>query len=135
MAQKKTDKKSTAADIYLKSRGTAPSEGMQKFAECDPAFFQKFIEWSSHPRQTGVLSPKMRELIFIAIDASVTHLYAPGLRVHIQNALRMGVTKEEIMEVIQLVCALGIHAYTVAAPILLEETKVFQKEKKRKSGK
>ncbi len=119
---------------YSKSRGMRPSEGMRKFAECDPVFFEKFVEWSNHPRQTGLLSPKMRELIFIAIDASVTHLYAPGLRVHIRNALEMGISKEEIMEVIQLVSALGIHAYTVAAPLLLDEYRKFSAKTKGKKA-
>ena len=127
-------KKSNLLKKYLQSRGMKPSEGMQKFAECDPVFFEKFVEWSNHPRQTGRLSPKMRELIFIAIDASVTHLYEPGLRVHIRNALEMGISKEEIMEVIQLVSALGIHAYTVSAPILLEEYQKFSGKKKRKKA-
>lgn len=134
MRPKKAGNKSELLKKYSKSRGMSPSEGMQKFAECDPVFFEKFVEWSNHPRQTGLLSPKMRELIFIAIDASVTHLYAPGLRVHIRNALELGISKEEIMEVIQLVSALGIHAYTVSAPLLLDEWRKFSAKKKRKKA-
>ena len=47
------------------------------------------------------------------IDAATTHLYEPGLRQHIRNALRYGATKEEIMEVLELVSVLGIHACTL----------------------
>jgi len=60
-------------------------------------------------------------MIFIAINAATTHLHAPGVRRHIQNALRAGATKEEIMEVIQLTTIMGIHSMTMAAPILKEE--------------
>lgn len=134
MRQTTAGNKNEVLKKYSKSRGMSASEGMQKFAECDPVFFEKFVEWSNHPRQTGVLSPKMRELIFIAIDASVTHLYEPGLRVHIRNALEMGISKEEIMEVIQLVSTLGIHAYTVSAPMLLDECQKLSAKKKAKKA-
>ena len=60
-------------------------------------------------------------MIYIAIDASTTHLYEPGLRQHIQNALRHGASKEEIMEVYELTSVLGIHTCTLGVPVLLEE--------------
>ena len=49
----------------------------------------------------NVLSPKLTELLSIAFDASVTHMYAPGTRRHIKAALKQGATIEEIMEVLQ----------------------------------
>lgn len=73
------------------------------------------------PWQKGPLEPKMKELIYIAIDAATTHLYEPGLRQHMRNALKYGATKEEIMEVLELVSVLGIHACTLGVPVLLEE--------------
>lgn len=63
----------------------------------------------------------MKELIYVAVDAATTHLYEPGLRQHIRNAIGYGATKEEIMEVLELVSVLGIHACTMGVPILLEE--------------
>jgi alkylhydroperoxidase/carboxymuconolactone decarboxylase family protein YurZ len=69
------------------------------------------------------LPPKIKELIYIAIDASTTHLYAPGLRQHIRNALKYGATVEEIMEVFELVSVLGIHTCTMGVPILMEEVR------------
>ena len=86
-----------------------------------PEFFDAYLEFSSVPWKTGTLEPKIRELIYIAIDASTTHLYEPGLRQHIQNALKYGATKEEIMEVYQLTSVLGIHAATEGVPMLVEE--------------
>ena len=73
------------------------------------------------PWRHGTLEPKIKELIYVAIDAATTHLYEPGLRAHIRNALRYGATKEEIMEVLELVSVLGIHACTLGVPVLLEE--------------
>jgi dihydroorotase len=51
----------------------------------------------------------------------VTHLYAPGVRRHIQRALKAGATREEITAVLQLCCMQGLHSMCVAAPILIDE--------------
>ena len=36
------------------------------------------------------LPPKDAELLSIAFDVSITHMYAPGTRRHIKNALKAG---------------------------------------------
>jgi alkylhydroperoxidase/carboxymuconolactone decarboxylase family protein YurZ len=87
----------------------------------DPDFFEAYLQFSGVPWESGPLEPKLKELVYIAIDASTTHLYEPGLRQHIRNALRHGATREEIMEVYELVSVLGIHACTLGVPVLLEE--------------
>jgi Carboxymuconolactone decarboxylase family len=81
--------------------------------QLDPTFFEAYLNFSSVPWQNGVLEPKMKELIYIAIDAATTHLYEPGLRQRIRNAIRFGASKEEVMEVLELVSVLGIHACTL----------------------
>ena len=73
----------------------------------DPEFFESYLSFSSVPWKSGPLEPKVKELIYTAIDASTTHLYEPGLRQHIRNALGYGATKEEIMEVLELTSVLG----------------------------
>jgi alkylhydroperoxidase/carboxymuconolactone decarboxylase family protein YurZ len=87
----------------------------------DPDFFEAYWNFSSIPWRNGALTPKMKEFIYIAIDASTTHLFEPGLRLHIQNALKYGATQEEIMEVLECVSVLGIHTCAVGVPILAEE--------------
>jgi alkylhydroperoxidase/carboxymuconolactone decarboxylase family protein YurZ len=89
--------------------------------QLDPDFFEAYLQFSGVPWKNGTLSPKFRELVYIAIDASTTHLYEPGLRQHIQNALRHGATSEEIMEVYELTAVLGIHTCTLGVPVLLDE--------------
>jgi alkylhydroperoxidase/carboxymuconolactone decarboxylase family protein YurZ len=90
--------------------------------EWDPAFLESYLAFRSVPHATGPLPPKVRELIMIAINASTTHLYGPGVRRHIQQALSHGATREEILQTIQLTTVLGIHACNLAVPILAEET-------------
>ena len=87
----------------------------------DPDFFEAYLKFSSIPWTNGVLEPKIKEFIYIAIDSATTHLYEPGLRIHIENAFKYGAKKEEIMEVFQLTSVLGMHTCTVGVPILIEE--------------
>lgn len=89
--------------------------------ELDPDFFEGYLAFSGAPWRSGPLDPKVKELIYIAVDASTTHLYEPGLRQHIRNALACGATKEEIMEVLELTSAIGIHTCLLGVPVLMDE--------------
>ena len=73
------------------------------------------------PMLDKVLDAKTIEFIAIAVDASCTHMYAPGVRRHIRKALELGATQEEITAVLQLTSVLGIHTMSLGAPILQEE--------------
>jgi alkylhydroperoxidase/carboxymuconolactone decarboxylase family protein YurZ len=99
------------------------------FAELDPAWAEKFIAMGLHPVLSGVLEPKVFEFLAIAVDASCTHMYAPGTRRHIRKALQLGATKEEIAAVLQAVSVLGIHSSSLGAPILLEELEAIESTK------
>lgn len=76
---------------------------------------------AGHPMAKGLIEPKVWEFIAIAVDASCTHMYAPGTRHHIRRALELGATREEIAAVLQGVSVLGVHANSMAAPMLIEE--------------
>ena len=88
--------------------------------EWDPGFVEAYIGFRLAPRKNGPLTPVMRELILIAVNACTTHLYAPGVRRHIDNALNLGATREEILEAIQITTLVGIHSCNLAVPILKE---------------
>jgi alkylhydroperoxidase/carboxymuconolactone decarboxylase family protein YurZ len=88
----------------------------------DPDFFEAYTQFSSVPWKSGPLEPKVKELIYTAFDVAATHMFEPGLRVHIRNALAYGATREEIMEVFELVSAIGVQACSLGIPILLEES-------------
>lgn len=92
-----------------------------QFHDLDPEFLEAYLAFRSVPHWDGPLESKYKELILIAINAATTHLYGPGVRRHIQNALKAGATKEEILETIQLTTVMGIHSCNLAIPILMEE--------------
>lgn len=97
------------------------NEAWDDLAALDPVWTEKFLDMGSLPMRSGVLDPKTIEFIAIAVDASCTHLYAPGVRRHIRKALELGATKEEILAVLEAVAVLGIHSCALGVPILVEE--------------
>jgi alkylhydroperoxidase/carboxymuconolactone decarboxylase family protein YurZ len=113
---------------FIKARGYWKEEAWGQLLRLDPEFFEAYTNYSSKPWIKGVLPPKVKELIYIAIDSSCTHLHLNGIRVHVKNALKYGATKEEIMEVFELTSILGIHTVTAGVPILVEELKVAGKD-------
>jgi alkylhydroperoxidase/carboxymuconolactone decarboxylase family protein YurZ len=91
------------------------------FVELDPLWTDQFMATGIPIYMGTVLTPKLVEFLSIALDASVTHMYPPGTRRHIQAALKLGATMEEIMEVLKLCVVNGVSALNLAVPILAEE--------------
>ncbi len=98
----------------------------EQFRELDPDFLEAYLAFRNVPQSQGPLEQKYKELILIAINAATTHLYGPGVRRHVQNALKAGASMEEILETIQLTTVMGIHSCNLAIPILMEEVSKFQ---------
>lgn len=90
------------------------------FHHLDPGWSEKFFSMATQPMLSGVLDAKTIEFIAIAVDASCTHMYVPGVRRHIRKALELGATAEEITAVLQLTSVLGIHTMSLGAPLLQE---------------
>ncbi|MGH2849417.1 MAG: carboxymuconolactone decarboxylase family protein [Solirubrobacteraceae bacterium] len=107
-------------DEFIEARGYW-NQMWEGLLELDPDFFEAYTHFSSVPWRSGPLDPKIKEFIYIAVDAAATHLYVPGIRQHIKQALGHGATAHEIMEVLELTATLGIHACNIGVPILLEE--------------
>jgi alkylhydroperoxidase/carboxymuconolactone decarboxylase family protein YurZ len=97
-------------------------------AELDAGYVEKFLAMGAHAMTKGTLDPLTIEFIAIAVDASCTHLYAPGVRRHIRNALELGATREQVMTVLELVSVLGIHSVALGAPLLIEEAQKLERD-------
>ncbi len=116
-----TPERDELKEEFIRVRGTW-GEPWQRMLELDPAFLRAYLDLSSVPlrRDPGVLEPKVRELLFVAVDAAATHLYTPGIRAHIRAALDAGAREAEVMEVLELTSTLGIHAANIGVPLLVE---------------
>ena len=99
----------------------------EPFAKLDLAWTEKMIAMAIAPAVAGALDAKTIELIGIALDVSCTNMYAPGVRRHIQRALKAGATKQEITAVLQLASLQGLHSVCLGAPILLEELEALER--------
>lgn len=95
-------------------------------AALSPDWTEQFMRMVSIPLNSPALDARTFELVCIAIDASVTHMFAPGTRRHIRRALDLGVSTEEIMAVLQLTATLGLHTMSLAAPLLQQELRERQ---------
>ena len=91
------------------------------FYELSPAWTDQFFAFGASLYKSGIFTPRFLELMSIALDASVTHMYAPGTRRHIQGALKAGATPEEIMTVLQICVSMGVETCAKGVPILAEE--------------
>lgn len=131
MAKKKASSKFPLTERQIASGDWNPL--WDQVRRWDPEFMEGYLTFRSVPHRKGPLPKKVKEFILIAINAATTHMYAPGTRRHIQNALRLGATREELLEVIQLVTIMGIHSVNMAVPILAEELEK-QASAKRKRG-
>lgn len=78
-----------------------------------PHALSAFVEYCALPWRTGTLPAKVKELIYLSIDATPSHRYLPGLRLHVRNALDLGAGRREIVETIGIAAEAG-PARTVA---------------------
>lgn len=106
-------------DEFIRVRGTW-SDTWQAILELDPEFLKAYTDFSAVPWRKNHLDDKVKEFMYIAVDAAATHMYLPGVRQHIKAALKLGATPQEIMEVLELTSTLGIHAMNIGVPILVE---------------
>jgi alkylhydroperoxidase/carboxymuconolactone decarboxylase family protein YurZ len=83
-----------------------------------PEFLEGLLDYSRAITSKNALDPKTRELIWLAIDVSATHMYNPGTRDHIRQALRRGVSVDEIIETLEIVTLVGVHSETEGMAIL-----------------
>ena len=113
---------------YIAARGFWPAL-WDAVLKLSPDYFEAYSEFSAVPWQHGTLEPKIKEFIYIAIDSATTHLYESGTRIHMENALRLGATPAEIMEVLALTSVLGVHTMAVGVPALLAELKRAEEKK------
>lgn len=112
--------KPTPVSDHMKTAGNW-NNAWNEAAALDPQWMESFLAMGTTAWQRGVLDPKTIEFIAIAVDASCTHMYAPGTRRHIAAALDLGATPQEILAVLQAVAVLGIHSVALGAPMLVEE--------------
>ncbi|WP_021028708.1 carboxymuconolactone decarboxylase family protein [Comamonas sp. B-9] len=99
--------------LYRQERGYWRPWNAQLLAR-RPAFLQAYAHYAGYTARSGGLSERMVELVYVALDASASHLFASGLKLHMQKALACGASDDDLLDVLTLVCLQGAGATAAA---------------------
>lgn len=97
------------------------NDAWEELEEWDAVWLDRLLAVGLDPVIVDVLGPQNFELLCIALDVSVTHLYNPGTRRHIDAALEIGVSPREILDVIKLVSIQGVRSLDAGIALLEDE--------------
>lgn len=67
-----------------------------------PAAFSGFFSFCAVPWQTRSVRAVHKELIAMAVDATPTHRFAAGFRLHLANALALGASRRQVEEALAI---------------------------------
>lgn len=96
------------------------NEEWERLLHINPSYVAAYLELSAYTAERGSLSPKTRELIYVATNCSPTHFFERGVRQHARFARQFGASLEELIAVAMIVSTVGIQTYFLGA-VALEE--------------
>ena len=107
-------------DAYVRSRGywVEFNDGLLRH---NPRWLRAHLAYADIIQKEGPLDERMRELIFIAVDASTTHLYTRGLEIHIRKAFAANCSAADLIEVLLIAAVQGLDSVVAGVSILAEE--------------
>lgn len=74
-----------------------------------PEAFGAFFDYCAVPWRTGTLPSITKELMSMATDATPTHRYLPGLRLHLANSVRLGAGRVAVLGALEIGAAAPPH--------------------------
>jgi alkylhydroperoxidase/carboxymuconolactone decarboxylase family protein YurZ len=89
--------------------------------ELDPEWVERYLAFVCAPNESGRISIRLTQLIYIAIDSVPSHLYPKGVGTHAELALKNGATFDELIETLEIAASLTELTPAMAFPILAEE--------------
>jgi alkylhydroperoxidase/carboxymuconolactone decarboxylase family protein YurZ len=74
-----------------------------------PEAFEAFFRYCGVPWRSNAVRAVTKELVCVAVDATPTHRYLPGLRVHLANAVRLGAGRAAVLQALDIAAAAPPH--------------------------
>lgn len=74
-----------------------------------PEGFDTFFRYCAVPWKSSHLPVLTKELISMAADATPTHRFMPGMRLHLGNAIKMGAGRAMVMKALEIAAAAPEH--------------------------
>lgn len=106
----------TQPSVPERMRGTAPSS-----LDAASQFWRRALG-------NGYLSPRITELVLLALHASPTALNGEAIKRHVARAITAGASEHDVLDVLISIVGVGNHAVYFALPILMEELKAAGRE-------
>lgn len=102
--------KRIGTDRYWASLERETPGFLKSLLRLSPDGFEAFVDYCAVPWTSGLLAPLTKELIAMAVDATPTHRFLPGMRLHLDNALRLGAGRIAILQALDLAAAAPAHS-------------------------
>lgn len=80
-----------------------------------PEAYEAFFAYCAVPWRTGAVRGRVKELLSMACDATPTHRYLPGMRLHLANAVALGYGRTAILHALDIAAAAPAHPGVPAA--------------------
>lgn len=90
----------------------------QELLDRDPEFVGAFSAYLSACHDDAVLEPRIRELLLLAHDATMTVLDAGGVDLRVSRALDAGASEREVLDVLELLTLISTHSLTTGLPLV-----------------
>jgi alkylhydroperoxidase/carboxymuconolactone decarboxylase family protein YurZ len=74
-----------------------------------PVGFKAFFDYCAVPWTTAALRAITKELISLAVDATPSHRFMPGLRLHVRNAIKLGASANALRQTLALAAESSLH--------------------------
>lgn len=121
--------RATVEEIY-----GSVSPGWELLLNEDPGFAAAFAGYLDAAYQAGPLEPRIRELLLLAHEATVTVLHEEGVKLRVRRARQFGATKRQILDVLEILTLITIHSMTTGLPLIAEPDTVDRPRPTRVTG-
>jgi alkylhydroperoxidase/carboxymuconolactone decarboxylase family protein YurZ len=101
---------------------------IERVRAVSPTSFDAVAQFWRAPFVARHLSPRMKELILLAMHASASALNREQIERHVDRALAAGASNEDMVDVLVSIIGLANHALYFSVPILEEEMKAAGRE-------
>jgi alkylhydroperoxidase/carboxymuconolactone decarboxylase family protein YurZ len=85
---------------------------LEAMLRLSPDIFTGFFEYCAIPWRSGTVRARIKELAALACDAAPSHRFRPGFRVHLKNAIALGIGRQSIMQALDIAAAAPEHRGT-----------------------
>jgi alkylhydroperoxidase/carboxymuconolactone decarboxylase family protein YurZ len=85
---------------------------LEAMLRLSPDIFTGFFAYCAIPWKSGTVRARIKELAALACDAAPSHRFRAGFRVHLKNAIKLGVGRTAIFQALDIAAAAPNHRGT-----------------------